>query len=711
MISGKALARFGGKSPTESKPELTAGEFDMEGYLAKHGFEVVQRKPWNSNPGGQVYELAQCPFNADHLDGSAAFTMLGGQPGFGCKHNGCQGKSIKDVFAKYPVEHDEKLTQAQILIDLAAEAQLFHTPQSDAFARISVGGHREIWMLRSKGFRQWVIRRFYQIHHKPPGSQALQDALGVLEAKARFDGSERSLSVRVAAHEDRIFFDLCNDEWQAVEISNKGWRVVDDSPVPFRRAKGMLALPKPVAGGSIELLRTLINIGDDNNWILCASWLVAACRPTGPYPILILQGEQGSAKSTTEKLLRRIIDPSAALVRTPPRDGRDLLITAANSWLIAYDNLSGIPQWLSDSLCRLATGGGFSTRELYSDSEEVFFDATRPVVVNGIDQLADRADLADRALVLHLPHIENKTRRDEAQLYAEFERALPQILGALFTAVSAALRQLPQTHIESKPRMADFALWATAAEQELGFQPGAFIKAYEGNRADAIQETLEGDQVGAAILALIAKHIEENESAVWEGTCKDLLSHLERFIDEGAERSRGWPKTPRGLSGRLRRLVTFFWESGIRITFHPKTTKGQRYLTIVRTSRHSTAASASTATPYGNCLEDESVAAAQVGGGSTAAVAVESTQTIQPPPKDSSANALNGLGNQLPMEVVAEVAVVRREFPNTRVNVCAKCGPVSWEWDGSAWVCPNCGVPDPDQGTGNRRPDIERFEL
>jgi hypothetical protein len=644
--------------------------------------------------------------------------MLGGLPGFRCQHEGCQGKSIKDVFAKYPLEHDGKLTQAQILIELAAEAELFHTPQSDAFARISVGGHHEIWMLRSKGFRQWLIRRFYQVHRKPPGSQALQDALGVLEAKARFDGSECSMSVRLGEHEGRIFFDLCNDEWQAVEISREGWRVVDDSPVPFRRAKGMLALPKPIAGGSIGLLRTLINIGDDNNWILCASRLVAACRPVGPYPILILQGEQGSAKSTTEKLLRRIIDPSAALVRTPPRDGRDLLITAGNSWLIAYDNLSGIPQWLSDSLCRLATGGGFSTRELYTDSEEVFFDATRPVVVNGIDHLAERADLADRELILHLPHIENKSRRDEAQLYTEFEKALPQILGALFTAVSAALRQLPQTHLDSKPRMADFALWATAAEQALGFQPGAFIKAYEGNRADAIQETLEGDQVGAAILALIAKHTEDNESAVWEGTCKDLLSHLERFIDEGVKRSRGWPKHPRGLSGRLRRLVTFLRESGIGITFHPKGAEGQRFLTIARLSRHSTATSASTATPHGDCLEDQSVAAVQLGGGSVAWVAVESTQTVQPPPTDNTANTLNGLGNQQSEAIEAEVAVVCTGIPTAhadvsqtrRADLCPKCGLVEWEWVMRAWVCPSCGEPAP-QRMGTRRQDIERFEL
>jgi hypothetical protein len=149
----------------------------------------------------------------------------------------------------------------------------------------------------------------------------------------------------------------------------------------------MLPLPTPEPNCSIEALRDLINVGSDSNWILCASWLVAAFRPTGPYPILILQGEQGSAKSTMEKILRRMIDPSVALVRTPPRDERDLLIAANNSWVIAYDNLSGIPHWVSDSLCRLATAGGFSTRELYTDSEEIFFNAMRPVMLTALTSL------------------------------------------------------------------------------------------------------------------------------------------------------------------------------------------------------------------------------------------------------------------------------------------------------------------------------------
>jgi hypothetical protein len=275
----------------------------------------------------------------------------------------------------------------------------------------------------------------------------------------------------------------------------------------------MQPLPLPVRNGSIAMLRRLINIGDDENWILLLSWLVAAFRPHGPYPVLIFQGEQGSAKSTAAKLLRRIIDPVAAPLRTPPREERDLMIAAKNSWVVAYDNLSGVPPWLSDALCRLATGGGFSTRELYTDTEEVVLDLTRPVILNGIDHLTERPDLADRAVILHLPRIEEGERRDEEQLYEWYERDRPQILGPLFTAISEALACLPEVRLSRKPRMADFAVWATAAEEGLGFESGAFMNAYSENRDESVRETLDSDFVSTAILVLF-----HHETTEWNGT-------------------------------------------------------------------------------------------------------------------------------------------------------------------------------------------------
>jgi hypothetical protein len=205
----------------------------------------------------------------------------------------------------------------------------------------------------------------------------------------------------------------------------------------------MLPMPMPEEGGCLDVLRPFVNVATDEEWRLLVSWLLAALRPRGPYPALGVHGEQGSAKSTLVRVLRSLIDPNVAALRSTPRDERDLVIAANNGWLIALDNLSHLQDWLSDALCRLATGSGFATRELYSNAEETIFAAQRPIVLNGIEELATRADLLDRAILLYLPTIPEEKRQDEQAFWQAFEQARPHILGALLDIVSAALGTLP----------------------------------------------------------------------------------------------------------------------------------------------------------------------------------------------------------------------------------------------------------------------------
>ena len=619
MISFDELRRFGGGKEESEASEQQAVGFDLRRFIAQHGFKVLREKLWNSHPGGTIFELEQCPFDANHIKGSASFTEFKGVPGFKCQHDGCLDKGIKEVFAKYPVTFRAKpagATEAQALIRLVEDAEWLRTPAGDPYGRYKVGTHFEVAALNSKGFSLWLRKRFYDTYGKPPAPQALGDAIHIFTAKALFDGQETEVAVRIAEYGAQVYIDLCNEDWEVVEISAEGWRITPDPPVRFRRTKGMLALPKPQTGGSLLALRELINIGEDDNWMLLLGWLAAACRATGPYPILVLQGEQGSAKSTLERIVRRIIDPSSAPVRTPPRTDRDLLITARNSWMIAYDNLSDIPQWFSDSLCRLATGGGLSIRELYTDSEEVLFNAMRPIVLNGIDHLAERPDLADRGLLLHLPRITEERRRTQREIDGAVERELPQILGALYSAVSLGLAHLNRTSVAGMPRMADFAVWVTAAAPALGFSASDFIRAYQANRVDAIQETLEGDAVAVAIVVFMEQLSEES----WRGSCKELKVLLESYVDDSIRKSNTWPNSPRALSGRLRRLVTFLGASGIDIIFPPKGTKaaqGKRLLTLAKVSPQIIATTATSASTFeeGLHLESDAEEANGVGPG------------------------------------------------------------------------------------------------
>jgi hypothetical protein len=285
--------------------------------------------------------------------------------------------------------------QADILVSLAADAELFHAPDNTNFADIDINGHRETWAVRRSGFRGWLTRRYYEETGGAPNSNALESALRVIEAKAQFDAPERAVHTRVGGLDGRLYLDLGDEMWRAVEIDTTGWRVIDNPPVRFRRAAGMQPLPMPVPGGSVETLRSFLNVKSGSHFILVVAWALAVLRNRGPYPVLVLSGEQGSAKSTFTAILRALLDPNTAPLRALPREDRDLFIAARNGHVLAYDNVSALPAWISDTLCRLATGGGFAVRQLYTDQDEVLFDATRPVILNGIEDIVTRPDLAD----------------------------------------------------------------------------------------------------------------------------------------------------------------------------------------------------------------------------------------------------------------------------------------------------------------------------
>lgn len=489
------------------------------------------------------------------------------------------GKGVGDSGAGN--ERDERKSQSTLLVELAAVTELWHTSgQDDAYATLPVAGHREHWPIRSRTFRRWLGRQFFKQHGKAPGSQALQDALAVLEGQAIFDGAEHPVFVRVAGAGDRLYLDLANETWQAVEIDAVGWRLVDDCPVRFRRAKAMMPLPTPTPGGDIGELRRFVNVTADD-WPLLLGWLVAAFRATGPYPALAVHGEQGSAKSTTTRTLRNILDPNTAPLRCEPREPRDLMIAANNGWVIALDNLSFVPVWLSDALCRLATGGGFATRTLYENDEETIFDSMRPAILTGIEELANRSDLLDRSLILKLPRIPDSNRRTEAEHWREFRQAHGRILGAVLNAVSAAIRSLPTTHIDRLPRMADFALWATAAETGLGLKPGEFLTAYRGNRDTANETALESSPVAKHILQIA-------DAGEWHGTATELLEHIETTASDAEKRRKQWPKSPGSLSGALNRLAPNFRAAGVEIEFgHDGRGRNKRRDVAIRKSEDS----------------------------------------------------------------------------------------------------------------------------
>jgi hypothetical protein len=463
-------------------------------------------------------------------------------------------------------------SQASRLVELAS-GELFHTRAGVPFATQEVGEHRETWPVRSKGFGDWLRERFYAETGGAPGSQAVQDALSLIGARALYEGPELPVFTRVAGNDGVVFLDLGDAGWSAVEITAGGWRVVPH-PVKFRRPAAMAAMPRPEAGGTVGELRRFVNVADDGDWSLLLGWLVAALRPRGPYPLLALCGEQGSAKSTLARVCRQLVDPNFSPLRAEPGDVRDLMVAANNSWALVLDNLSYVPSKLSDALCRLSTGGGFSTRELYTNDEEVIFELQRPAILNGIGELVTRSDLLDRSVLLQLPAVPDERRRTEAEFWAEFEAARPRILGALLDAVAAGLRGEGRVRLERPPRLADFAVWVTAAEPALGLRPGQFLDAYAGNRGAAHASALEASHVGQAVLHLA-------RLGGFRGTATALLARLEPMVGEAVRRQRSWPRSPRSLSDALRLLAPNLRAAGVRVEWDRDTGRDRgRMITV-----------------------------------------------------------------------------------------------------------------------------------
>ena len=282
---------------------------------------------------------------------------------------------------------------------------------------------------------------------------------------------------------------------------------------------------------------------------MLVGWLVAAFLPARAFPVLVMNGEAGTGKSTASGIVRDLIDPRIAGLRALPRDERDLSVAASNSWVLAFDNVSRVEDWLSDAICRVATGGGLGTRQLHSDRDETLFEGSRPIALNGIPDLMGRQDLADRAIAVTLVSIADKDRRSDDEIRAEFERARPEILGAVLDAVSSVLRNRTTVSVEGLPRMAGFARDLAAAEQGLGWSPGTFARAYAANREAMIEHVIEADPIASAVLSLM------DTAWSWEGTASELLARLGEIVGELVRTSRIWPRHASSVGSRLRRAA------------------------------------------------------------------------------------------------------------------------------------------------------------
>ncbi|GHH76295.1 ATP-binding protein [Promicromonospora soli] len=442
----------------------------------------------------------------------------------------------------------ERKSAAAVLVELAMDRYGFGcTPDGEPFA-VPTSGGKIVRILR--GGRSSLRSELAQIYQKQTGliagQQALSDALLVIEGTAR-QTEPVAVHLRVAEHAGATWIDLGDAAERVVRVDSRGWTMADDVPVLFRRTALTAALPAPEPGGTLEDLWALLNVTASDRPLVLA-WLVAALGWENiPHPMLALLGEQGTGKSSATKSLVQLVDPSPVPLRKPPRDATGWVTAAAGSWVVGLDNISDIPGWLSDSLCRAVTGDGDVRRELYSDDGLAVFSFRRAIVMNGIDVGAMAPDLADRSIVVNLDRITETQRRPESQLVAAWEGAWPRVFGALLSQVQACKARIPSVRLDSMPRMADFAMVLAALDQVNGT---AGLSSYRDQANTLARDAVTSDP----FLAALAQHV----TRAWEGTAAALLDLVQ---PEGIP-PRTWPKSARGVTGVLKRTAPALRSAG-----------------------------------------------------------------------------------------------------------------------------------------------------
>lgn len=450
---------------------------------------------------------------------------------------------------------EEKQNQTTALTTFViAHTILFHDKNHDVYAQDTQT--KETRRLDSRQFRDWLYASFFEKTGKVPRDQAYRECLSVLSGQARHKGELKDVYIRVGKYQDIYYLDLGErGNSRAIEINASYWKIINESPIFFLRPDSLQPLPEPIEGGDINQLWKLINIPKDNQLLIIA-WLCECLRPDTPFPILELIGEQGSAKSTTQAILRKLIDENSCNLRGAPKTIEDIFVTAGVNWLMSYENISHLSPPMQDTLCILSTGGGFAKRKLYSDADEAIINVQRPIILNGISIAVTAQDLVDRTLTIEMPTITVRTETTDLWRLLESER--PKLLGALLDIMVRALSLLPTIEIaaDNRPRLLEFARFGMAISEAMQYPSEVFLEQFKAGREEAIARTIDSSPVATALI----DWLDQGRSEMVRMPINKLFKALEDFKPTYTE---AWPRSAKGFGDALRRAAPALRQIGI----------------------------------------------------------------------------------------------------------------------------------------------------
>lgn len=462
-------------------------------------------------------------------------------------------KHLAQVAKNDPEASDDDKTKFEKLLNL------FHESGSTAFidqygygwATMRMYDHYENVPIQSSKFVRVMLDVYVSTYKQPIAVDAIKLVGELLTARA---AETRYLYNRYAWIEDRLYIDMCRPDWKVIEVTAKGWNIAQPEKPVFKRFSHQQEMPQPKSGGDLRKALNYLTVKDEGNRALLLVWLCTCMLEHAPRPGLTIHGIQGSCKTSAAEFLRWIVDPSITLTNSLSKDLNEFVQLMDHHAVVSLDNLSSIPTWASDALCRATTGGGYQKRMLYSDDEDITYYFRRVFILNGISVPATAPDLLDRSISIEFTRIDKKRRKKISKLRKAFEADLPGILGGILDVMVRVIARRNE-ELEEHPRLADWYGLGYVAADVLGVKD-AFVKAFNTSEAQQHREVVESH----AVSELLLEFLEDKDS--WEGKTSDLYSELTKIAEERRIKKE-WPKSASAFGKKLKKLSHNLAEVGI----------------------------------------------------------------------------------------------------------------------------------------------------
>ena len=456
-------------------------------------------------------------------------------------------------------------TGYDILWPIVNGAKCFKTLQNQHLIEADINNRYELLHIGSDDFRNWAIHKLSQQGYTI-GAEGMNHIISRLNAKVWAIDKQMEVHSRIARSDKAIYYNLSNNDGEIIRITKDGYSIIHSRSciAKFIKSSNMKEQCKPLNDKDIGIfdLQKYFNIKSPEIFRLMLIYIVSCFIPKIAHPILISVGSQGASKTTSNVLIKQIVDPAFADIVSLPKDKRDLIIQLNRGYMLFYDNIKKISGEFTDIFCQASTGGYQVARKLYSDDDIVAYKLQRCLLLNGIDELTDQADLLDRAISIRYERIDDSQRMTEQEIYDNFSHDLPYFLNDIFNIVSNAMRIIDSVKLEKLPRMADFTMWGYAIAESMGIGGDNFIKYYKANQLGIGLDLLQSNTTAMAII----DYMKQKKS--WKGSFKAFWELLDNFaIRKSINRNDPtWSKNESNLSRKMSEIKVNLEEQGIFFT-------------------------------------------------------------------------------------------------------------------------------------------------